>query len=142
MTRWLALTLARNPNSNQVVVEVRGRALTELEYESLEDKSYVVSFDDKLLELKRAAGDDVLYLDLKEQGNMMRLINDSQVLVLVLVLVRVRVRVRDRAPNLHPRDSQEAPNLQLMYWPELDVSRGILPRRAFLVAKHAVPAYP
>ena len=30
-----------------------------------------------------------------------------------------------------------------MYWPELDVSRGILPRRAFLVAKHAVPAsYP
>ena len=79
MTRWLALTLARNPNSNQVVVEVRGRALTELEYERLDDKSYVVSFDDKLLELKRAAGDDVLYLDLKEQGNMMRLINDSQV---------------------------------------------------------------
>ena len=38
-------------------------------------------------ELKRAAGDDVLYLDLKEQGNMMRLINDSQVLALVLVLV-------------------------------------------------------
>ena len=27
-----------------------------------------------------------------------------------------------------------------MYWPELDVSRGILPRRAFLVAKHAIPA--
>ena len=79
MTRWLALTLARNPTSNQVVVEVRGRALTELEYERLDDKSYVVSFDDKLLELKRAAGDDVLYLDLKEQGNMMRLINDSQV---------------------------------------------------------------
>ena len=26
------------------------------------------------------------------------------------------------------------------YWPELDVARGILPRRAFLVAKHAVPA--
>ena len=62
-----------------MVVEVRGRALTELEYERLDDKSYVVSFDDKLLELKRAAGDDVLYLDLKEQGNMMRLINDSQV---------------------------------------------------------------
>ena len=47
----------------------------------------MVSFDDKLLELKRAARDDVLYLDLKEQGNMMRLINDSQVLALVLVLV-------------------------------------------------------
>ena len=27
-----------------------------------------------------------------------------------------------------------------MYWPELDVARGVLPRRAFLVAKHAVPA--
>ena len=46
-----------------------------------------------------------------------------------------------RAPHPHPSDSQEAPNLQLMYWPELDVSRGILPRRAFLVAKHAVPTY-
>ena len=51
-------------------------------------------------------------------------------------------RVRAPNPNPYPRDSQEAPNLQLMYWPELDVSRGILPRRAFLVAKHAVPAYP
>ena len=45
---------------------------------ALDDKSYVVSFDDKLLQLKREARDDVLYLDLKQQGNMMRLINDSQ----------------------------------------------------------------
>ena len=95
-----------------VVVEVRGRCLTEAEYEQLADPSYVVSFDDKLLALKRAAADDVMYLDLREQGNMMRLINDCQ----------------------------EAPNLQLMYWPELDVARGVLPRRAFLVAKHDVPA--
>ena len=37
----------------QVVVEVRGRCLTEDEYEELADPSYVVSFDDKLLALKR-----------------------------------------------------------------------------------------
>lgn len=56
----------------QVVVEVRGRCLTEDEYEELADPSYVVSFDDKLLALKRAAGDDVMYIDLKEYGNMVR----------------------------------------------------------------------
>ena len=95
----------------QVVVEVRGRCLSEVEYEELHDPSYVVSFDDKLLQLKRAAQDDVMYIDLREYGNMMRLINDCH----------------------------EAPNLQLMYWPELDVARGILPRRAFLVAKHDIP---
>lgn len=74
--------------------------------------SYVVSFDDKLLQLKRAAGDDVMYIDLKEHGNIMRLINDCH----------------------------EVPNLQLMYWPELDIAKRVLPRRAFLVAKHDIPA--
>ena len=39
----------------QVVVEVRGRVLNEAEYDGLADPSYVVSFDDKLLALKRAA---------------------------------------------------------------------------------------
>ena len=43
----------------QVVVEVRGRVLSEAEYEALPDTTYVVSFDDKLLQLKRAANDDV-----------------------------------------------------------------------------------
>ena len=47
-----------------------------MEYEELSDPSYVVSFDDKLLQLKRAAGDNVMYIDLREHGNMMRLIND------------------------------------------------------------------
>ena len=61
-----------------VVVEVRGRCLTEAEYEQLADPTYVVSFDDKLLQLKRAAGDDVLFIDLKEHGNIMRLINDCR----------------------------------------------------------------
>lgn len=60
----------------QVVVEVRGRCLSELEYEELSDPSYVVSFDDKLLQLKRAMQDDVMYIDLRQYGNMMRLIND------------------------------------------------------------------
>ena len=46
------------------MVEVRGRCLSEVEYEELHDPSYVVSFDDKLLQLKRAAQDDVMYIDL------------------------------------------------------------------------------
>ena len=96
-TRGWGVRCAAPISEGQVVVEVRGRALSEIEYEGLEDKAYVVSFDDKLLRLKREAGDDVLYLDLKQQGNMMRLINDSQ----------------------------EAPNLQLMYWPELDLARRV-----------------
>ena len=50
----------------QVVIEVRGRCLSEEEYEELADPSYVVSFDDKLLQLKRLADDDVRYIDLKE----------------------------------------------------------------------------
>ena len=54
----------------------------------------------------------MLFIDLKEHGNIMRLVNDCH----------------------------EAPNLQLMYWPELDVSKRVLPRRAFLVAKHDIPA--
>ena len=45
-----------------------------------------------------------MYIDLKEHGNIMRLINDCQ----------------------------EAPNLQLIYWPELDLEKGALPRRASL----------
>ena len=129
-TRGWGVRCAAPISEGQVVVEVRGRALSEIEYEGLEDKAYVVSFDDKLLQLKREvrhslatltslttlatlttrttrttrttltmfraspspspnpntlttltltqAGDDVLYLDLKQQGNMMRLINDSQ----------------------------------------------------------------
>ena len=37
-------------------------------------------------------------------------------------------------------DSQEAPNLQLVYWPPFEVARGIMPTRAFLVANHDIPA--
>lgn len=92
--------------------QVRGRVLSESEYENLDDPSYVVSFDDKLLQLKRAANDDVMYIDLRQYGNMMRLINDCH----------------------------EAPNLQLVYWPEHDAARHVLPRRAYLVAKHDIPA--
>ena len=40
--------------SGQVVIEVRGRCLSEAEYEELADPSYVVSFDDKLLLLDAA----------------------------------------------------------------------------------------
>ena len=43
-----------------MVVEVRGRVLSEAEYEELADPSYVVSFDDKLLQLKQQTGDDIM----------------------------------------------------------------------------------
>ena len=56
----------------QVVLEARGRCLSESEYEQLADPSYVLSFDDKLLQLKRTAADPVMYIDLREQGNLMR----------------------------------------------------------------------
>jgi hypothetical protein len=38
-------------------------------------------------------------------------------------------------------DSQEAPNLSLVYWPPFDEKRGIMPRRAFLVALHDIDAF-
>ena len=38
----------------------------------------MVSFDDATLARKRAVGDDVLYIDLRQQGNMFRLCNDSE----------------------------------------------------------------
>ena len=52
-TRGWGVRCAAPISEGQVVVEVRGRALSEIEYEALDDKSYVVSFDDKLLQLKR-----------------------------------------------------------------------------------------
>ena len=57
----------------------------------------------------------VLYIDGREHGNMMRLINDSQ----------------------------HAPLLALMYWPEpqLDDSKAPLPSRAFLVALADIPPW-
>lgn len=75
-----------------VVVEAKGRLLTESEFDSLTDRAYVVSFDDQMLQLKREANDPVQYIDQHNHGNMMRLINDSQA----------------------------APNLQILYWPATD----------------------
>ena len=66
-----------------------------------------------MLAKKRAASDEVRYLDLREYGNMSRLINDNQ----------------------------EAPNLQLLMWPPASEGRqhGRLPQRFFLFAKRDIP---
>ena len=92
---------------------MRGRCLNEHEYAALADQSYAVGFDEQTLAAKRAAGDQLHYIDPKEYGSLMRFVNDSQ----------------------------EAPNLQLIYWPPLELAKGILPRRAFLVAQHDIPAH-
>ena len=93
----------------QVVGEAVGQCLTEAEFAQLENKSYVFGFDDEMLLRKRRARDEVRYIDLREYGNMMRLINDNT----------------------------EAPNLQLFYWPPppSKAACGPLPRRFFLMAK-------
>ena len=101
----------------------------------LDDRSYVVSFDDAMLAHKREAGDSVLFIDGTHHSNLSRLVNDDT----------------------------EAPNLKLVYSPSpvqgppteaVAPSRGRgedeavaepppqeLPRRAFLVAAVDVPAW-
>ena len=37
--------------------------------QAVDQTEYVVSFDDETLERKRAAGDDVLYIDARQQGS-------------------------------------------------------------------------
>lgn len=58
-------------------------------------------------------GDLLHYIDPKEHGSLLRFVNDSR----------------------------EAPNLQLIYWPPFEPAKGIMPRRAFLVAQHDIPAH-
>jgi len=71
-----------------------------------------------MLERKRRAHDDVLYVDLRAHGNMTRLFNDEQ----------------------------DDPPLRLFYWPPGFADDGTepadapLPRRIFLVASRAIPA--
>ena len=58
--RGWGLCCAKGLARGDVVVEAVGRCLSEGEYEALEGKEYVVSFDDETLARKRAAGEDVL----------------------------------------------------------------------------------
>ena len=92
---------------------MRGRCLCEAEYATLDDQCYAVGFDEPTLEAKRAVGDLLHYIDPKEHGSLLRFVNDSR----------------------------EAPNLQLIYWPPFEPAKGIMPRRAFLVAQHDIPAH-
>jgi len=95
----------------QVVSEACGRCLTEEQFAALTDKRYVFGFDDEMLSQKRAAEDEVRYLDLHEYGNITRLVNDEQL----------------------------APNLEGLYWPPLSEASARLPRRFFLVARRTIP---
>ena len=96
----------------QFVVEVLGRCLSEEEHSYLEDPTYAVGFPNNVILAKHGLGDELHYIDPKMCGSMMRFVNDSQ----------------------------EAPNCQLVYWPPFDAAKGIMPRRAFLVAQHDIPA--
>ena len=106
---------------NQVVGEFVGQWLNVQEvahldslvgHEADERTKYLVAFDEKTLERKKASGDSFRYIDCREHGNMMRLLNDCQ----------------------------DAPNCELMAWPRPDPARGIEPKALFLVARHDVPA--
>lgn len=59
-----------------VVGEMIGRCLSEEEYEQLSDRTYVIGFDDSTLELKRRMKDPIRFIDCREYGNLMRLLND------------------------------------------------------------------
>ena len=107
--------------AGQVVGEFVGRWLSvreEAHLDSLVGRErerrgeYLVAFDEKTLERKRASGDRFRIIDCSEHGNMMRLLNDCR----------------------------DAPNCELMAWPEHDPARGVEPKALFLVAKHDVPA--
>ena len=80
--RGWGLCCAKGLARGAVVVEAVGRCLSEAEFAQLgntyEHHEYVVSFGDGMLARKRAVGDDVLYIDLRQQGNMFRLCNDSE----------------------------------------------------------------
>ena len=76
------------------------------------DATYVLGFDDATLARKREAGDEVRYIDCREQGSIARLANDSQ-----------------------------QPNLALRYLPSASADGELLPRRAFLVALADIPAH-
>ena len=89
---------------------LRSRCLSDEQFASLADRSYVLSFDDDMLRRKKADGDDVLYIDASCHGNMMRLVNDDA----------------------------QAPNCELLYWPR-PAPGAPLPRRAFLVALADIP---
>ena len=59
-------------------LSARSRCLSESEFAALDDKSYIVSFDDETLRRKQAAEDGVMYIDAAAHGNMMRLFNDDE----------------------------------------------------------------
>ena len=80
--------------------------LSSAQFEALEDKVYVFGFDEAVLALKRSAGDEVRYLDLREHGNLARLFNDEQVRVCMHARTcthTVHVHAHVHAPAHHAR---------------------------------------
>ena len=108
---WGVRSASRIPQGS-IVVEVVGHCLSAEQIENVDDLEYVVGFDDRTMEAKARLGDPMQYIDCRTHGNLMRLMNDCE----------------------------EAPNLQLFYWPPPDEAAGIMPRRIFLMSTHDIPA--
>lgn len=76
--RSRALACRCGPALLVLPLSARSRFLSESEFAALDDKSYIVSFDDETLRRKQAAEDGVMYIDAAAHGNMMRLFNDDE----------------------------------------------------------------
>ena len=116
--RGLGVCCTQPIRKHQILGEACGRVLSDAQYNALvrEEGEYIFSFDDEMLERKRQARDELRYIDLREYGNLMRLLNDEQI----------------------------NPPLRLVYWPPAPPA-GVatteqLPQRIFLQAARAIPA--
>ena len=116
--RGLGVCCTQPIRKHQIVGEACGRVLSDAQYNALvrEEGEYIFSFDDEMLERKRLARDELRYIDLREYGNLMRLLNDEQM----------------------------DPPLRLVYWPPAPPAGAAateqLPQRIFLQAARAIPA--
>ena len=65
-------------SEGDVVVEACGVLLGDAAFEALKDRSYVVSYEDDVIQAMRSAGAGWrLYMDARQHGNLMRLVNDE-----------------------------------------------------------------
>ena len=97
--RGWGLRCQRAIPEGEFVVEVVGQCLRDADYAALEDNSYAVGFPDNVIAAKKRMRDRLMYIDPKRYGSLMRFVNDSQ----------------------------EAPNLSLVYWPPFDEANGESP---------------
>lgn len=102
--------------AGQTVLEICGKWISEEEHEDLplRERSFCVSLDERARAVRRAAGDDRCWLDLREAGSIARVV----------------------------RECSEAPNLELAIHPDpsaVGSTSAGAPFRLYFVAKHDVP---